>query len=105
VARSGAAAHRQRNGVVARSGGSGEWYGRHSVDHGQQTSIDQQEKTMTANDGFQIDLSDLEIEDIQVLMQEGGRGMPEFAASSCHVCGSCSCIQSEPVIEGTRNDR
>ena len=47
---------------------------------------------------FQIDLSDLEIEDIEVLMQEGGRGMPEFAASTCKVCdcGTCSCTQ-EPT--------
>jgi hypothetical protein len=54
---------------------------------------------MITNNTFQIDLSDLEIEDIQVLMQEGGRGMPEFAASSStHCSGTCSCVKSD---EGT----
>jgi hypothetical protein len=45
---------------------------------------------------LQIDLSDLQIEDIEVLMQEGGRGMPEFAASSCKLCdcGICSCASN-----------
>jgi hypothetical protein len=48
------------------------------------------------NSTLNIDLSDLEIEDIEVLMQEGGRGMPEFAASSCKLCdcGVCSCASS-----------
>ena len=51
---------------------------------------------MTTSSAFQIDLSDLHIEDIEVLMQEGGRGMPEFAASSCTTCGggTCSCSSS-----------
>ncbi len=35
-----------------------------------------------------IDVSDLELEDVEVLSQEGGRGIPEFAASSTN-CGSC----------------
>lgn len=49
---------------------------------------------------FQIDLSGLEIEDIEVLMQEGGRGMPEFAASSCKLCdcGWCSCTQDSGAV-------
>ncbi len=55
---------------------------------------------MSSNDAFQIDLSDLQIEDIEVLMQEGGRGMPEFAASSCNTCGGgvCSCQVETPSL-------
>lgn len=54
---------------------------------------------MSTLNAFQIDLSDLDIQDIEVLMQEGGRGMPEFAASSCKLCdcGTCSCT-SEPKL-------
>ena len=50
---------------------------------------------MATINAFQIDLSDLVIEDVEVLMQAGGRGMPEFAASSCEHCssGTCSCKQ------------
>lgn len=51
---------------------------------------------------FAIDLSDLQIEDIEVLMQEGGRGMPEFAASTCKLCdcGFCSCSKETSGTEG-----
>ncbi len=47
-----------------------------------------------------IDLSDLQIEDVEVLSQEGGRGIPEFAASSaqcaCSCCPpTCSCSAEE----------
>jgi hypothetical protein len=54
---------------------------------------------MTTSNTFQIDLSDLRIEDIEVLMQEGGRGMPEFAASSSNggCSGTCSCIVNEDI--------
>ena len=57
---------------------------------------------MTNDSAFQIDLSDLHIEDIEVLMQEGGRGMPEFAASSCTTCGggTCSCTVNVDEIAG-----
>jgi len=44
-----------------------------------------------------IDLSDLDMEDIEVLAQDGSRGMPEFAASSGTYCCSpnaCSCSTS-----------
>ena len=46
------------------------------------------------NATLQIDLSDLEIRDVEVLTQEGSRGLPEFAASChnlCHVQPTCSC--------------
>lgn len=45
-------------------------------------------------DDLRIDLSDLDFTEIEVLIQEGGRGMPEYAASSgtnCQVACSCSC--------------
>ena len=54
----------------------------------------------------EIDLSDLHVEDIEVLVQEGSQGMPEFAASSCDTCncGTCSCGggggTKDPEIEG-----
>jgi len=41
-----------------------------------------------------IDLSDIELEDVEVLSQEGARGIPEFAASSGECsCGICSCSE------------
>jgi hypothetical protein len=47
-------------------------------------------------DTLSIDLSDLAIQDIEVLAHEGSRGMREFAASSCENCicqtGGCSCV-------------
>ena len=46
-----------------------------------------------------IDLSDLAIEEIEVLAQQGGRGMPEFAASTGKICESgsnCSCTVEVP---------
>lgn len=49
-----------------------------------------------------IDLSDIELEDVEILSQEGGRGIPEFAASSggeCCAMGACSC--SAPADAGT----
>ena len=51
---------------------------------------------------LEIDLAGLEIEEIEVFAQEGGRAMPEFAAStgcSGWICGFniCSCaIQQVP---------
>ncbi|MEM6797122.1 MAG: hypothetical protein AAF725_24325 [Acidobacteriota bacterium] len=46
-----------------------------------------------------IDLTDLEITDVNVLAQDG-KGMPEFAASCCWICfcGDCSCADEE-VLE------
>jgi hypothetical protein len=40
-----------------------------------------------------IDLSDLDIEDVELLAHPGSRGMPEFAASCCDLCygSSCNC--------------
>ncbi|HEX2094854.1 MAG TPA: hypothetical protein VHG28_20815, partial [Longimicrobiaceae bacterium] len=53
------------------------------------------EQIMATLDTLRIDLSDLVIDDIEVLAQEGGRGIPEFAASSCDGClcqdTACSC--------------
>jgi hypothetical protein len=46
------------------------------------------------NEELKLDLSDLELEDIEVFVQEGSRGMPDFAASTgtnCNAPGACSC--------------
>ena len=46
------------------------------------------------NEELKIDLSDLELEDIEVFLQEGSRAMPDFAASTgtnCSAQGACSC--------------
>ena len=43
---------------------------------------------------LKLDLSGLELEDIEVFLQEGSRGMPDFAASTgtnCNAAGACSC--------------
>ena len=42
-----------------------------------------------------IDLDGIELEDVEILSQEGSHGIPEFAASSCSTCscGQCSCGQ------------
>jgi thiazolylpeptide-type bacteriocin precursor len=50
------------------------------------------------NENLWIDLSDIELDDIEVLSQQGGRGIPEFAASSGTICcsnGACSCCDEE----------
>jgi hypothetical protein len=47
---------------------------------------------------YSIDLSDLDIQEIQVLAQQGGRGMPEFAASTGKICeagSTCSCTVNQ----------
>lgn len=53
-----------------------------------------------------IDLSDLEIEDVELLAIEGRRGMPDFAASCCSGCtcnsGGCSCTQDQQQQQTTR---
>jgi hypothetical protein len=46
------------------------------------------------NEELKLDLSDLELEDIEIFVQEGSRGMPDFAASTgtnCNAPGACSC--------------
>lgn len=49
----------------------------------------------TRDDNLSIELNDIEVADIEILDQEGSRGVPEFAASTadCGTCnaGSCSC--------------
>ncbi len=44
-------------------------------------------------DAVTMDLDGLEIEDIEIYLQEGSRGLPEFAAStgSCKACCTNSC--------------
>jgi hypothetical protein len=44
-----------------------------------------------------VDLSDLAVKELEVLAQQGARGMPEFAASCQSVCdvGMCSCVVSD----------
>jgi hypothetical protein len=47
-----------------------------------------------------IDLNGLELEDIEIFLQEGSRGLPDFAASSgtnCCVAGACSCSTTPPT--------
>jgi hypothetical protein len=46
------------------------------------------------NNQLLVDLSDLATAEIEVLAQQGGRGMPEFAASTgnCDSTGTCSCV-------------
>ena len=47
-----------------------------------------------------IDLNDIAAEDVEILAQEGGRGMADFAASSgtsCCAANACSCTTKEPV--------
>lgn len=46
-----------------------------------------------------VDLSDLATDEVEVLAQQGGRGMPEFAASTgnCGSTGTCSCTVEEPI--------
>ncbi len=49
---------------------------------------------MTKEDKPWIDLTDLDLGEIEILSEEGGRGIPEFAASTgtgCNASGSCSC--------------
>src|SRR5262245_6389720 len=50
-------------------------------------------------ENLRVDLSDIELEDIEVLAQEGAQAMPEFAASTSNCCGGCtggtSCSASE----------
>jgi hypothetical protein len=50
-----------------------------------------------SNNELLVDLSDLAAAEIEVLAQQGGRGMPEFAASTghCDSSGSCSCVVKE----------
>lgn len=45
-------------------------------------------------DPIQIDLSGIEIEDVELFLQEGSRGMPEFAASCSGICHYLCCLPS-----------
>jgi bacterioferritin-associated ferredoxin len=49
---------------------------------------------MDNNDRLFIDLTDINIEEVEVLAQEGSRGLAELAASTgtCNGCGTCSCV-------------
>jgi hypothetical protein len=54
------------------------------------------DQSVTTEDlsSLKLDLSGLELEDIEVFLQEGSRGMPDFAASTGKNCcgsGACSC--------------
>ncbi len=47
-----------------------------------------------------IDLNDIAIEDVEILAQEGSRGMAEFAAScgtNCNVANACSCTVKKDI--------
>jgi len=55
----------------------------------------------STNTNLIIELDTLEIEDIEVFLQEGSRGVPDFAASCSTICHylccapSCSCATAE----------
>ncbi|MEM9293603.1 MAG: hypothetical protein AAGD01_19325 [Acidobacteriota bacterium] len=52
-------------------------------------------------DALFIDLNDVSVDDIQVLDQEGSRGIPEFAASTSDTCsGQCSCVVNKLDADG-----
>lgn len=56
------------------------------------------DRQATELDALEIDLSDLALDDVDVLIQDGSRGTPDFAASTvcCDACGNCySCTTSE----------
>lgn len=38
---------------------------------------------------LRVDLSDIELQDIEILAQEGAQGMPDFAASTSGCTGNC----------------
>ena len=40
--------------------------------------------------GNLIDLSDIELADLQIIAQDGARAVPEFAASTSGCCGGCT---------------
>ena len=53
---------------------------------------------MQKNDNLFIDIADVAVEDIEVLSQEGSRGVPEFAASTSESCsGQCSCVVNKEL--------
>lgn len=53
------------------------------------------------NELLSIDLSDLAVEDIDLFLEEGSRGLPDFGASCGTNCGSCSTnsCNSTPTTE------
>jgi hypothetical protein len=52
------------------------------------------------NQELWIDLSDIELDEVEILAQEGARGLPDFAASTanCPSTGACysSCCMDDP---------
>ena len=56
-----------------------------------------------------IDLNDIAIEDVEILAQEGSRGMAEFAAScaqsgaTCCAANACSCTVKSPDSPSTES--
>jgi thiazolylpeptide-type bacteriocin precursor len=54
----------------------------------------------TNNSPLALDLNSLEIEEIQSFLQEGNRGMTDFAAScnSTNSCGTGSCSGKQPAL-------
>ena len=57
-----------------------------------------------------IDLNDIAIEDVEILAQEGSRGMAEFAAScagsgaSCCAANACSCTVQKTISTPSTSD-
>ena len=68
---------------------------------------------MSDNATLKIDLDVVEIEEIEVFLQEGSRGAPEFAASCSTICHylccqpSCNCVvlsQDQPASDADEMD-
>ena len=61
-------------------------------------------------DHLHIDLDQIEIEDIEVFLQEGSRGTPEFAASCNAICHwlcctpSCNCEIPGQCVQDSASD-
>ncbi|MEM9291518.1 MAG: hypothetical protein AAGD01_07555 [Acidobacteriota bacterium] len=55
------------------------------------------------SDNLSIDLSDIAVDEVILLVEEGSRGIPEFAASCaevyCHLPCSCSVFVSAGTVE------
>ncbi|MEM9556679.1 MAG: hypothetical protein AAGC60_20635 [Acidobacteriota bacterium] len=56
------------------------------------------------HEAMKIDLTDIDLADVEVISGEG-KGLPEFAASSgthCNVANACSCtVEQEATIDQT----
>ena len=60
-----------------------------------------------SNDLLFVDLNDIAISEVEILVQEGSRGMAELAAScgtNCNVATACSCtIKQFDTVSGRQD--